>query len=64
MVDRVLIVVLCRHAQQQLPASDSINALLPIHVSKTRMHTRFERERKRERKREREERVSDREKVR
>ena len=51
MVDRVLIVVLCRHAQQQLPASDSANALLPIPVSKIRMHTIFERERERERER-------------
>ena len=50
MVDRVLIVVLCRHAQQQLPASDSANALLPIPVSKIREG-------------EREERVSDIEKV-
>ena len=54
MVDRALIVVLCRHAQQQLPASDSANALLPITVSKTRMHTTFEREREREREIERE----------
>ena len=60
MVDRVLIVVLCRLAQQQLHASDSANALLPIPVSKTRMHTRFERERERER----EERECDKEKVR
>ena len=52
MVDRALIVVLCRHAQQQLPASDSANALLPITVSKTRMHTTFERERDIERERE------------